>query len=175
MTAQLSDIAPEKGPSMSPLELRNAIFVLPQAVIFAQTLRSYIFLFGSLGATKPGKGSDPISRLGKGSDPISPALDALAAQTLGVVPGQYLRIIPIQHAQHHRLLLTAIQRFACTLTRRDADIAHLPGLQRALLGFGEIDLVDHIDQDIGLPGGDPRPLDRQVRQTRILRLDANVN
>jgi hypothetical protein len=100
--------------------------------------------------------------------------NAMTAQTLGIVLRQDLRVVPIQQAQHHRLLLTAVQRLACTLARRYADIAHLPGLQGTLLGFGEIDLVDHIDQDIGFPGGDPCPLHRQMRQTCLLALVAQA-
>lgn len=43
VTAQLNGIAPLQGPSMSPLALRNAFVVLPQAEIFAQTLVSILF------------------------------------------------------------------------------------------------------------------------------------
>jgi hypothetical protein len=86
------------------------------------------------------------------------------------VPGQYLRIVSLQHTEHDCLLLAAFQCLARPFARRYANIAHLPSLQGALRGFGEIDLVDNLDQNIGFPGGDPRPLDRQVRQTRILSL-----
>jgi len=105
---------------------------------------------------------------------LSETLNALAAQTLGAPLRQYLRILSLQHTEHDCLLLAAFQCLARPFARRYADIAHLPGLQGTLLGFGEIDLVDHIDQDIGFPGGDPRSLHRQVRQPRLLALVAQA-